>query len=63
MQSVFSYDFSFIEFVILLTNDVPNIVYFDTARFFFIEYMYRTEYTTDLVTLKCSSVVVYVYPL
>lgn len=55
--------FFFIEFVILLTNDVPNIVYFDTARFCFIEYMYRWEYTTDLVTLKCSSVVVYVYPL
>lgn len=42
---------------------MPNIVYFDTARFFFIEYMYRTEYATDLVTYKCSSVIVYVYPL
>lgn len=30
--------FFFIEFVILLTNDVPNTVYFDTARFCFIEY-------------------------
>lgn len=34
----------FVEFVILLTNVVPNIVYFDTARFCFIKYVWEGLY-------------------